>query len=145
MPPDKYEDEIREILNRMDNFVPDGNEGPRPLRKQQPLPWSGWSSQFRRKVYTLNSTSVLASMVGLALVAAIMMRIYPPFAAIAATLSLACLVLAIALPMVSRRYGMPEKRWRGKVIDYEPYRIKRSGGSSWQMLLWQLKRFFRIR
>lgn len=144
MPPDRYEDEIREILNKMDDFVPDGSEKPKPRRKSPP-PWSGWSSRFRRQIYTFDSMSFMAAMVILALAAGLFQRIYPPFAGIAAALSAACLVIAIALPMVSRRYGMPERRWRGKIIDYEPYRIKRTGGSSWQYLWYRLKKLFRIR
>jgi len=146
MPPDKYEDEIREILNKMDDFVAEGEERPKPKpRPQAPPVWSGWTKRFRRQIYTFSSTSFMAGTVIFALAAGLLQRIYPPFGGIAAVLAVGCLLMAIFLPMVSRRYGMPEKRWRGKVIDYEPYRIKRSGGSSWQYFVYRLKKFFRLR
>lgn len=145
MPPDRYEDEIREILKKMDDFVPDGDERPKPRRQATPPPWSGWGARFRKKIYTYDSMTFLAAMVILALAAGLLQRIYPPFAGMAAVLSVACLVIAIGMPMVSRRYGMPERKWRGKVIDYEPYRIKRTGGSSWQYFWYRVKKFFRIR
>ena len=144
MPPDKYEDEIREILNKMDDFVPDGEERPKP-RRQTPPPWSSWMGRFRKQIYTYDSMTFMAAMVVFALAAGLLQRIYPPFAGIAAALGVTCLVIAIGLPMVSRRYGTTERRWRGKIIDYEPYRIKRTGGSSWQYLWYRIKKFFRIR
>ncbi len=145
MPPDKYEDEIREILNKMDDF-PGGDERPKARKRPpSPPPWAGWTSKFRRQIYTYDSMSFLAAMVVLALAAGLLQRIYPPFAGIAAALSVTCLVIAIGLPMVSRRYGTTERRWRGKIIDYEPYRIKRTGGSSWQYIWYRIKKLFRIR
>lgn len=143
MPHDRYEDEIRDILNKMDEFVPDGEEKPKP-RPQTPPPWSGWMDRLKRQLYGHDSTTYMAATVVLALLAGLLHRVYPPFGSIAAILSVACLLLAIGLPLISRRYGTPERRWRGKIIDYEPYRIKRSG-SAWQYLWWRIKRLFGMR
>jgi hypothetical protein len=144
MPHDKYEDEIREILNKMDEFVPDGEERQK-RRPPTPPPWSGWMTRLRRQLNSYDSTSLMAAMVMFAL-AAWLLRILSlrPLAALAAILSVACLLIAIGLPLISRRYGAQERRWRGKIIEYEPYRIRRSG-SSWQLIWWRIKRFFGMR
>jgi di/tricarboxylate transporter len=143
MPHDKYEDEIRDILNKMDDFVPDGEDRPRP-RPKAPPPWSGWVARMRLRLNGYDSTTFMAAMVMLALGGWLLHKIYPPFGAIAALGSVACLLIAIGLPMISRRYGTTETRWRGKVIDYEPYRIRRSG-STWQYVWWRIKKFFGLR
>lgn len=144
MPHDRYEDEIREILNKMDEFVPDGEERPKRRRQKTPSRWSSWMTKLRRQLNGYDSTAYMAAMIVLALAAGLLHRIYPPFGAIAAILSVACLLMAIGLPILSRRYGTAERRWRGKIIDYEPYRIRRSG-SSWQYIWWRIKKFFGLR
>jgi hypothetical protein len=143
MPHDRYEDEIRDILNKMDEFVPDGEDRPK-RRPPTPPPWSGWVTKLRRQLSTYDSTALMAAMIVLALGGALLHRIYPPFGVIAAILSVACLLLAIGLPIFSRRYGTTERRWRGNIIDYEPYRIRRSG-SSWQYIWWRIKKFLGLR
>lgn len=143
MPHDRYEDEIRDILNKMDEFVPDGEERPK-RRPPTPPPWSGWVARQRRRLGSYDSTAFMAAMVVLALAGGLLSRIFPPLGAIAAIMSVVCLLIAIGLPLFSRRYGSTERRWRGKIIDYEPYRIRRSG-SSWQYVWWRIKRFFGLR
>lgn len=100
-------------------------------------------ANLRRQFYSYNPTSFLVACVVLALAAGILRKIYPPFGAMAALLSVACLVAAIALPMISRHYGLPERRWRGKTIDYEPPRIQRP--FSWRYTWWRIKSFFGFR
>lgn len=141
MPNDKYEDEIRDILNRMDRFIPE--DDPRGRRRQQPppkRPQSDWLVEVRRKLATYNSTSYLVGTIVFALVAGILHRIYPPFGMIAALLSVGCLLAAIVLPMLSRSYGRPEQRWRGRVIELSDYRPRQP--FSWRLTWWRIKRFF---
>ncbi len=140
---DKYEDEIREILNRMDNFIPEGSQRNVPPRRPSPPPWSGWMTSFRRNIYRYDSNSLLVGWVLLALVAGLMHKIYPPFGALAALASVACLLGAILLPIVSREFGTTERRWRGQVIDYQPARIRRP--FSWRYTWWRIKSFFGFR
>ena len=68
---EKYEKEIRDILNRMDDFIPeDGPRGiPRRPPPQQPRSRKGWSFDFRKWLYSYNSTSLLAGLVIFALAA----------------------------------------------------------------------------
>jgi len=140
---DRYEEEIREILNRMDNFIPEGSQRPVPPRQPSSPPWNGWTMNLRRRLYEYDSNSLLVGWVLLALAGALLHRIYPPFGALAALASVGCLLLAILLPMISRDFGVPERRWRGRVIDYQPARIRRP--FSWRYTWWRIKSFFRLR
>lgn len=146
MPNEKYEDEIRNILNRMDKFIPEESAAQRPLQRQpsSPNPWAVWLSGLKRQLYGYNSTSLLVGWVMLALAAGILHKVYQPLGVIAAVLSVACLLGAILLPMLSHRYGRPERRWRGRVIDYQqPTRIRRP--FSWRYTWWRIKAFFGFR
>lgn len=139
---DKYEDEIREILNRMDHFIPEGNQ--RSRQPQGPSPsWDSWLTSFRRQLYSYNSNTFLVAWILLALAAGLLHRIYPPFGMIAALLSVASLLAALLLPMISRQHGQPERRWRGRIIDYEPTPIRRP--FSWRYLWWRIRSFFGFR
>jgi hypothetical protein len=140
---EKYEDEIREILNRMDNFIPEGSQRSVPPRRPSPPPWSGWTTNLRRRLYGYNSTSFLVGWVLLALAAGLLHKIYSPFGALAALASVGCLLAAILLPMISREFGTPEHRWRGRTIDYQPARIRRP--FSWRYTWWRIKSFFGFR
>lgn len=143
MPNEKYEDEIREILNRMDQFIPDEGSSSRQ-REREPAPRSDWTADLRRKLYGYSSTSYLVAFVLLALLAGILRKIYPPFGMMAALLSVACLLAAIALPLLSSRYGRPERRWRGRIIDdREPRPIRRP--FSWRYTWWRIKTFLGLR
>jgi hypothetical protein len=146
--PNKYEEEIRDILNRMDSFIPEGSKEPPKLNKyrdpeQQRSSGANWSGDLRRKVYSYNSTSFMVGTIVFAISAAILGRIYPPIGMIAALLAVACLLMAILLPIVARTYGRPEKRWRGKVVELDSYRA--SPSPSWRQAWWRLKRFFGFR
>jgi hypothetical protein len=143
MPNDKYEDEIRDILNRMDNFVPDEKQTRRPPPPRQPNSLSVWMAKLTRQASAYDSTSLLIWWIVLALGAGILARIYPPLGAMAALASVACLLGAILLPMISRRYGRPERRWRGRIIDYQPARIRRP--LTWRYVWWRIKSFFGFR
>ncbi|MGI5835816.1 MAG: hypothetical protein ACOX87_04900 [Chloroflexota bacterium] len=147
MPNEKYEDEIRNILNRMDQFIPEENTGPRQQQRRpnsSSNPWAIWLTGVKRQLYGYNSTSLLVGWVMFALAAGILHKVYQPFGVIAAVLSVACLMGAILLPMLSRRYGQPEHRWRGRVIDYQqPIRLRRP--FSWRYTWWRIKTFFGFR
>lgn len=143
MPNEKYEDEIRNILNRMDNFIPDENAAQRPPQRQpsSPNPWVIWLNGLRRQLYGYNSTSLLVGWVMFALAAGILHKVYQPFGVIAAVLSVTCLLGAILLPLLSRQYGQPERRWRGRVVDFQqPARMRRP--FSWRYTWWRIKTFF---
>ena len=141
MPNDRYEDEIREILNRMDNFIPEEGITRRQSRSD---PLAGWLAGLKRKLYSYDTNSLLVGWVMLALAAAILHKIFPFFGVIAAVLSVACLLGAIFIPMLARRYGRPERRWRGRVVDYQqPTRMRRP--FSWRYTWWRIKTFFGFR
>jgi hypothetical protein len=147
---DKYEEEIRDILNRMDTFIPEGSKEPPKLNKfrdpaQQGQQSSGgtWSGDLRRKVYSYNSTSFMVGTIVFAISAAILGRVFPSLGMIAALLAVVCLLLAILLPIISRSYGRPEKRWRGKVVELDSYRATPS--PSWRQAWWRIKRFLGFR
>lgn len=140
---DKYEDEIREILNRIDNFIPEGGQRRVPPRQPRPAPWSGWMASFRRQLYSYSSTQFLVGWVLLALLAGLLHKVYPPFGMMAAIGSVACLLAAILLPMLSRQYGRSERRWRGRVVDYEPIRLRQP--FSWRYMWWRIKSIFGFR
>lgn len=145
MPKDRYEDEIRDLLNRMDNFIPDdGETRNRPRPRPSKSGGSGdWMNNLRRKLYGYSSETLLVAWVVTALAAGLLHKIYPPFGALAAIISVGCLLAAILLPVLSRNYGRPERRWRGRVIDTEPVRIRRP--FSWRYTWWRIKQFFGFR
>ncbi len=144
MPNDKYEDEIRDILNRMDQFIPDENQ---TRRRQQPprrpSAWSLWLAGLRRQLAAYDSLTLMVGCVLFALAAGLLHRIFPALGALLALASVACLLGALLLPMVSRRYGRPERRWRGQVIDYQPARMRRP--FSWRYVWWRIKSLFGFR
>ena len=145
MPKDKYEDEIRDLLNRMDRFIPDESQKrdrPRP-QPAKPGNTNDWLTSLRRKLYSYSSETFLVGWVLLALVAVVLHKIYPPFGAIAAVASVGFLLAALLLPMISRSYGQPERRWRGRVIDVNPTPIRRP--FSWRYVFWRIRNFFGLR
>ena len=144
---ERYEKEIRDLLNRMDDFIPE--DGPRSIPRrpppQRPRSGKGWSFDLRKWLYSYSSTNLLAGLVVFALAAGLLSRLNMGFlAGLAALVASVCLVGVIFLPMLSRSYGRPEKRWRGKVIDLnEPTRLRQP--FSWRYTWFRIRRFFRFR
>ncbi|MGE5620502.1 MAG: hypothetical protein ACM3US_14745 [Sphingomonadaceae bacterium] len=100
-------------------------------------------ASFRRQLYSYSSTQFLVGWVLLALLAGLLHKVYPPFGMMAAIGSVACLLAAILLPMLSRQYGRSERRWRGRVVDYEPIRLRQP--FSWRYMWWRIKSIFGFR
>jgi hypothetical protein len=123
--PDRIEREIEDILNKLDDFVPEGGKKPIPFkraanRKQQSR---GWLSQRLARV-SLNQIMVYAL---IALILGFILRSLP-FASWVMIGAIVVLVTAFVLSLrngsgstnVSGNY---QKRWRGEPIELpNPYR-----------------------
>ena len=117
---DRYEKEIKDLLNGMPDFLSDDDRQPIPFR-----PRSGRPPQRRetprslRFSWPLSSAQTLVVMAFACLFASFVVRYFSP--AIASYLGIASGLLFIATLVVAvfgHRAPQYEKRWRGQPIDY---------------------------
>ncbi|MBI2952909.1 MAG: hypothetical protein HYY30_01240 [Chloroflexi bacterium] len=138
----RYEREIAELLDKMDEFIP----SERPRRSKR-----GWSRYFAIYAYrlrnwpggiaqiisarSLSSTTLIIACIALALLAYLLRDLFRPAAPFASIASVAFLIAALLQHAIQRRRA-PEKRWRGQVIQMESYRRGRfsSLGYRWHRI-----------
>jgi hypothetical protein len=121
--PDRIEREIEDILNKLDDFVPEKGQKPIPFRKpaKRRNQNQNWLSQRLSRI-TLNQVMLYAL---IALIAGFILRSIP-FAYWIMIAALCVLVVAFVLSLragggrntVSGNY---QKRWRGEPIDVRNY------------------------
>lgn len=126
--PDRIEREIEDILNKLDDFVPEKGQQPIPFRPRQkkannPSRGQGWAGQKLARI-SLNQVMLYAL---IAVLAAFFLRALP-FASW--VMIGALIVLATAFVMSMRQGGRggstrlgsgpAQKRWRGQPIDDSP-------------------------
>lgn len=119
--PDRIEREIEDILNKLDDFVPDKGQKPIPFRKparRRSSSGGNWLTQRLAKL-SLNQIMLYAL---IALVAGFLLRSLP----FASWLMIASLIVLVTAFFLSMRAGSGrgrignssyEKRWRGEPID----------------------------
>lgn len=113
----RYEREIAELLEKLDEFIPDD----RPRRPKRAL-----GEKIRRLLRALTSrsaspTSLIIAAFVLAFLAYILREVFRPAAPYASIGSLVLFVAAIISYAIERR-RTPEKRWRGRIIEIESRR-----------------------
>lgn len=126
--PDRIEREIEDILNKLDDFVPEKGQQPIPFKpRPKPSPMSrtqGWFGQRLARV-SLNQIMLYAL---IAVLAAFFLRALP-FASWVMIGALIVLATAFVMSMRqggrggSKRLGSSpstQKRWRGQPIDDSP-------------------------
>ena len=111
----KYEQEIRELLDRMPEFLPkDRNDEPIPLRQRRTS--RHFSPPLSAPRVSLSPrNAAIAGFVTLGL-SYIVRPFSPHVASYLGVLTVALLALALALAVVSSRRTKYERRWRGRVI-----------------------------
>ncbi|MGB2696018.1 MAG: hypothetical protein WBD55_12650 [Dehalococcoidia bacterium] len=117
MPEDRIQREIEEILDRLDEFVPDRKaSGPRPR------PTDAAASAGRGLLDSLSGISlghVMLAAVALIVLSVLARNVQPAFATWVLVAGVILFLTAFALSFVSRGSSQPsvEKRWRGRPIE----------------------------
>lgn len=114
----KYEREIREILEKMDEFVPPPSLQQRVGNRVRGR-WWRWRNQPRRG-WSFAPGQLMLTALAL-IVASFVLRFFPFGGLLATVVGLAGVILfvvAFILSLTARgRYGNREQRWRGRPID----------------------------
>ncbi len=116
MPEDKIKREIEEILNRLDEFVPEERSATRPRRASPEA-----ASALRGAIEALGRVSlrhVMLAALALVLVAYIAMRVNPVLGTWAIVAGLILFATSFVLSLFGRG-AKTEKRWRGQVMELE--------------------------
>ena len=138
----KYEREIRDLLDRMPEFLPQdkSNEPVRLHRYRAERRFRPWVSAPRLSLSARNAAIAFFVALGLSYV---IRPISPQIASYLGVLSVVLLTLGLALAVLSRRQGKYERRWRGRVITLP------SDTPRWRVALeqrwWRLKQKWRRR
>ncbi len=117
MPDDKIQREIEEILNRLDEFVPE-ERPPSRLRRRSSQLAGALGRAFLRPLARISLRQVMLTSLMLIVLAFFAMRIHPLFARWVIIAGVILFLTSFALSFVSR--GSPpsvEKHWRGRPIE----------------------------
>ncbi|MGQ9674979.1 MAG: hypothetical protein ACUVX1_04875 [Chloroflexota bacterium] len=132
----RYEREIKELLDRMPEFLPK-EEQPRPIPLRQYRASRRFTPPAPMPRLSLSPRNVaIAAFVSLGL-SYVVRPITPTVASYLAVVTVALLTLALGLAVWSSRRTKYERRWRGRVITLP------SDTPAWQRLLEQ--RWWRLR
>jgi hypothetical protein len=138
-PPDKLQREIEELLDRLDNFVPEErftakmrNRRRQPTSRPQP---PGWLDRVQKRLERITLGQVLIA--GL-IILAVSFLFDGPLGGAARWLTILGLVMTVGAFVLSvirggsnqaAVQGRVQRRWRGQIIEYgEPSRIDRVRG-----------------
>lgn len=118
MPDDRIQREIEDILNKLDEFVPEKRTSRRIQRRS-----SEAAAAFGRAVLgpiaRISLSHVMLAALALIFIAFFGMRVRLPFAFWVLIGGLILFGTAFALSFVSRGAPETEKRWRGRAVDYD--------------------------
>lgn len=139
-PMKRYEREIAELLEKMDDFIPD--KAPR-RKKRAP------NRRIRRLIRLIQSlnitpttditpTSLIIASVVLAFLAYLFHDFFRPVAPLASVASVCLLLAALAMSIIRRRRQI-QRRWRGRVIELDNYR----SGSFFARLRYRWRRIWK--
>ena len=114
MPDDKIEREIEEILNRLDEFVPDEKAAWRP---------TGAAANALRAILrpfaSISLSQVIMASLILIVVAFFGMRVQPIFARWVMIAAFILFFTSLSLSFFSRGAANTERRWRGQTIELD--------------------------
>jgi hypothetical protein len=119
--PDRIEREIEDILNKLDDFVPDKGQKPIPFRKPAKRRGANGGNRLTQRLAKLSLNQIMLYAL-IALVAGFLLRSMP----FASWVMIGALVILVAAFFLSMRAGSGrgrignsgyEKRWRGEPID----------------------------
>jgi hypothetical protein len=122
--PDKVQREIEELLDRLDNFVPEERLASKIRKKRREETGPGLIERGWKRVSRLSLGQAMLAGIALILISWIFRA---PLGSLAGPVMVVGIILVIGVFVLSivngdsRRTiagGRPEKRWRGQVIDY---------------------------
>lgn len=131
MPDDKIKREIEDILNKLDDFVPDETPADKMRRRS-----SGAAASVMRALLApftrIQIRQVMLTALVIIVVGFLAMRVHPIFGRYALIAGVILFLTSFALSFFNRSSGPPppagEQRWRGQPIDLNgptlPNRIK---------------------
>jgi hypothetical protein len=128
-PPDKVQREIEELLDTLDNFVPEERLAQKirgRYRRQQVERTTGPFKRIANRFSRVTAGQLMLAGIALLLIAYLMRNAIGDFFVLAVVVGLVALVAGFLLSLIfgsSRRTvtggNTYEKRWRGQVIEYE--------------------------
>ena len=120
MPDDKIQREIEDILNRLDNFVPEESVASR-MRRHSSGAAAGFVRAMLAPLAGISLRQVMLTALILVVVGFIAMRINPLFGRWVLVGGVILFLTSFALSFFSRGPAKTEKRWRGQPIElHEP-------------------------
>ncbi len=118
MPDDKIQREIEDILNRLDNFVPEESVASRMRRRS-----SGAAAGFGRALLAplagISLRQVMLTALILVVVGFLAMRIHPLFGRWVLVGGVILFLTSFALSFFSRGPAKTEKHWRGRPLELD--------------------------
>lgn len=119
MPDDKIQREIEDILNRLDDFVPEKSSS-RPIRRRSSDAAAAFVRGVLGQISRISLSQVMLTALALILIAFFGMRVRLPFAFWILVAGLILFFTSFALSFASRGVSnSTEKRWRGRSIELE--------------------------
>lgn len=131
----RYEKEIKDILEKIEDFLPPGQE-PSEKRKQPGI-LDGLKRRIAGIRLTFSPGQIFVTglvLVTMAFILSFFSRGLTIYVGLAGGLLMA---LAYVLFLLGKQTRRQEKRWRGRIIDLEE---RRQG--SWRYYWWRIKRMF---
>ncbi len=124
MPDDKIKREIEDILNKLDDFVPDESAAEKVRRRS-----SGAAASFVRAIFAplthISIRNVMLTALVIIVIGFLAMRIHPIFGRYALIAGVILFLTSFSLSFFNRSSGPTpptvEKRWRGQTLElHEP-------------------------
>jgi hypothetical protein len=112
--PDELEREIEEILDKLDNFVPEESPVIR-MRGRWGIRLRRWRRNLAQRLSRISSGHVMVASLALIVVAYVFRS--SPIAAYAFATGIVLLLATIAVSFITAKRPRQEKRWRGQVVD----------------------------
>jgi hypothetical protein len=122
--PDKVQREIEELLDRLDNFVPEERLASKIRKKRRAETGAGFIERGWNRVSRISLGQAMLAGLAIILISwffrAPLGSLASPLMVVGITLVIGAFILSIVNGDSRRTIagGRPEKRWRGQVIDY---------------------------
>ncbi len=118
MPDDRIQREIEDILNKLDDFVPEKRPS-RRIRRRSSDAAAAFGRAVLGPIARISLSHVMMAALAMIVIAFFLgMKIQPLFARWAILAGLILFGTAFALSFVSRGAPETDKRWRGRAIEY---------------------------
>lgn len=122
--PDKIKREIEDLLGKLDSFVPEERLVSKIKGRRRAEAGPGLTDRLLKRLSRITLGHIMLAGLALLLLSSFAPGVFGGYAGYAMILGLLCTGGAFVMSVIgwdSRRTitgGMPEKRWRGQVIDY---------------------------